>query len=87
MADPISIIGLLSTAATLTKTVLDYASSVKDAPSNLEDLKRELASLHNAFALLSQLLDSQNHNEGFEEVSALYETAAVRSIPRAFLRY
>lgn len=75
MADPISIIGLLTTVASLTKTVMDYASAVKDAPKELENLSRELATLHDIFEHLIEFLKSDDSKEDFVEVSALYNAA------------
>lgn len=85
MADPISIIGLLTTVASLTKTVMDYASAVKDAPKELENLSRELATLHDIFEHLIEFLKSDDSKEDFVEVSALYNAAGVRLVPCVFL--
>ncbi len=84
MADPISVIGLLGTVGSLTKTVLDFASSVRDAPKEMEDLSRELASLHEFSEQLGKSIKSEDGREVFEEHSALYNAAGVGSIPRAF---
>ena len=81
MVDPISIIGLLDTAATLTKTILDYASSVKDPSNELENLRRELANLHGVVEPLVVLAKSEDGRGKFSEVSILYNSAGVRSYP------
>ena len=81
MVDPISIISLLGTAATLTKTILGYASSVKDAPNELENLRRELANLHGVVEPLVVLAESEDGRGKFSEVSILYKSAGVRSLP------
>ncbi len=78
MADPISIIGLLGTVGSLTKTVLDFASSVRDAPKELEDLSRELASLHEVSEQLGEFIKSEDGSAVFEKHSAVYNTAGVR---------
>ena len=80
MADPISIIGLLGTVGSLTKTVLDFASSVRNAPKELRDLSRELASLHEVSEQLGKFIKSEDGREVFKEHSALYNTAEVRFI-------
>lgn len=78
MADPFSIIGLLATAATLTKTVLDFASAVKDAPKEAKTLSRELTSLHDVNEQLVDLLENDDSREDFSEISTLYNAAGVR---------
>ena len=65
MADPASIISLLGMAATLTKSVLEYASAVKDAPKELEKLVCELTKLHGVVTELAKFLgcgDSRAEN-------------------------
>ena len=85
MADPISIISLLATAATLTKTALGYASAVKDAPKEVKELSSELANLHAVFEQLFKLVEGEGGKEDFAEVSTLYITAGVSFTPCAFL--
>ena len=84
MADPISIIGLVGTAGPLTKTLLDYASSVKDAPKELEGLKHEFMSLQYVFEKLDEFMQREDGKEIFKEDSALYDAAGVSYIPRTF---
>lgn len=72
MADPFSIINLLGTAASLTKAVLQYASAVKNAPDELEKLKRGFTSIHDVFEQLKELMDDNDFRQGFADVSALY---------------
>lgn len=79
MVDPISIISLLGTAANLTKTILDYASSVKDAPNELENLRRELVNLHGVVGPLLELAESEESKGKFSEGSILYKSAGVCS--------
>lgn len=81
MADPISIISLLGTAATLTKTILGYASSVKDAPKELETLRSELANLHGIVEPLVVLAENEDGTGKFSESSMLYKSAGVCSYP------
>ena len=84
MADPISIISLLSTAATLTKTVYDYASSVKDAPKEIEHLRRELTVLHEVFEKLGKIVGTKESKEDLMDVSTLHNAAGVCIVPFAF---
>ena len=79
MVDPISIISLLATAATLTKTILGYASSVKDAPKELENLRSELANLHDIVEPLVVLAKNEDGRGKFSEGSILYKSAGVCS--------
>ena len=72
MADPFSIISLLGIAASLTKAVLQYASAVKDAPDELEKLKRSFTSIHDLFEQLKELMDDDDFRQEFADVSALY---------------
>ena len=72
MADPFSIINLLGTAASLTKAVLQYASAVKNAPDELEKLKRGFTSIHDVFEQLIELMDDDDFRQKFADVSALY---------------
>ena len=81
MADPLSIIGLVGTAASLTKTVRDYVSAVKDAPKDVENLSRELASLQTVFEHLGKFVQNVDGSRHFEEASTFYDAAGVRSIP------
>ena len=83
MADPISIISLLGTAATLTKTVYDYASSVKDAPKEIEHLSRELTNLHDVFEKLGIFLGTKQSKEDLMDVSTLHNAAGVCTVPLA----
>lgn len=83
MTDPISIIGLLGTAVTLTKTVLDYISAVKDAPEELEKLSCELTHLSDVFEQVFEIVEGKDSKEQFAEVSTLYHAAGVRHIPSA----
>lgn len=78
MADPISIIGLLGTAATLTKTVLNYVSAVKQAPKDLERLSRELTSLHDVLERLVKFIEDEESREDSVETSTLYDATGVR---------
>lgn len=79
MVDPISIISLLGTAATLTKNILSYVSSVKAAPKELENLRSELANLHGIVEPLVVLAENEDGKGKFSEGSILYKSAAVRS--------
>ena len=72
MADPFSIINLLGTAASLTNAVLQYASAVKNAPDELEKLKRGFTSIHDVFEQLIELMDDDDFRQEFADVSALY---------------
>lgn len=72
MADPFSIISLLGTAASLTKVVLQYASAVKNAPDELEKLKRGFTSVHDVFEQLAELMGDDDFRQEFADVSALY---------------
>ena len=72
MTDPFSIISLLGTAASLTKVVLQYASAVKNAPDELEKLKRGFTSVHDVFEQLIELLRDDDFRQDFADVSALY---------------
>ncbi|KAK0517520.1 hypothetical protein JMJ35_000675 [Cladonia borealis] len=72
MADPFSIISLLDTAASLTKVVLQYASAVKNAPDELEKLKRGFTSVHDVFEQLTELMGDDDFRQEFADVSALY---------------
>lgn len=72
MADPCSIISLLGIAASLAKAVLQYASAVKDAPDELEKLKRGFTSIHDVFEQLKELMDDDEFRQEFADVSALY---------------
>jgi hypothetical protein len=73
MADPFSIIGLMGIAFSLTKVIADYASGVKNAPKEVEELSRELLNLQNVFEELADLVEDEKDN--FAEVSALYNAA------------
>ena len=72
MADPFSIINLLGTAASLTKVVLQYASAVKNAPDELEKLKRGFTSVRDVFEQLIELMGDDDFRQEFADVSALY---------------
>ena len=72
MADPCSIISLLGIAASLAKAVLQYASAVKDAPDELEKLKRGFTSIHDLLEQLKELMDDDDFRQEFADVSALY---------------
>ncbi len=72
MADPFSIISLLGTAASLTNVVLQYASAVKNAPDELEKLKRGFTSVHDVFEQLIELMGDDDFRQEFADVSALY---------------
>ena len=84
MADPMSIISLLGTAATLTTTVYNYASSVKDAPKEIEHLRRELTNLHDVFERLEKLVGTKESKEDLMDVSILHNAAGVGTVPFAF---
>lgn len=71
MADPFSIINLLGTAASLTKAVLQYASAVKNAPDELEKLKRGFTNIHDVFEQLKEVMDDDDFKQEFADVSAL----------------
>ncbi|CAD6584369.1 MAG: hypothetical protein ASARMPRED_001750 [Alectoria sarmentosa] len=75
MTDPISIIGLLGTAVTLTKTVLDYLSAVKDAPEELEKLSCELTHLSDVFEQVFEVIEGEDSRDNFAEASTLYNAA------------
>ena len=83
MTDPISIIGLLGTAVTLTKTVLDYLSAVKDAPEELEKLSCELTHLSDVFEQVFEVIEGEDSRDNFAEASTLYNAAGVCCIPSA----
>ena len=72
MADPFSIISLLGTAASLTNVVLQYASAVKNAPDELDKLKRSFTSVHDVFEQLIELMGDDDFRQEFADVSALY---------------
>ena len=72
MADPFSIISLLGTAASLTNVVLQYASAVKNAPDELDKLKRGFTSVHDVFEQLIELMGDDDFRQEFADVSALY---------------
>ena len=72
MADPFSIINLLGTAASLTKVVLQYASAVKNAPEELNKLKRGFTSVCDMFEQLIELMEGDDFRQEFADVSALY---------------
>ena len=72
MADPFSIVSLLGTAASLTKVVLQYASAVKNAPDELEKLKRGFTSVHDVFEQLIELMGDDDFRQEFADVSVLY---------------
>ena len=77
MADPASIISLLGTAATLTSTVLKYASGVKQASKELEELKAELTKLDGGMGILTKHLKGAEccgESKGFR---TLFDTADV----------
>lgn len=80
MADPVSIIVLLETAAPLTKTVVKYISAVKDAPKELERLSCELTNLHDVFAEVANLVQHQEGREKFARFPPFYDALAVRYI-------
>jgi hypothetical protein len=73
MADPFSIIGLICTAISLTTTIAGYASGVKNAPKEVEELSRELLNLQEVFEQLADLVEDEK--DSFAEVSALYNAA------------
>ena len=85
MADPISIISLLGTAATATKAALRYASAVRKAPKELEMLNHELESLHHVLQKLMRIAESEESREDFADFSPLFQTTAVCSIPCVLL--
>lgn len=87
MADPCSTIGLLGTALSLTKGVMDFASSVKDAPEEVEKLSRELTSLRDVFEQLLDLVENEESREDFTEVSTLYNAAGVRSLSESLVDF
>ena len=72
MADPFSIISLLGTAASLTNVVLQYALAVKNAPDELDKLKRGFTSVHDVFEQLIELMGDDDFRQEFADVSALY---------------
>ena len=72
MADPFSIISLLGTAASLTKVVLQYASAMKNAPDELDKLKRGFTSVRDVFEQLIELMGGDEFSQEFADVSALY---------------
>lgn len=80
MADPISTIGLLGTAATLTKTILNYTSAVKDAPKEVETLIRDLIVLQNVFGKLVKLLEREGSEEEFTKSSPVFDATGVSYI-------
>ena len=84
MADPISIIGLLGTAASLTKTILRYASSVKDVPSELESLRLELSNLHKMLDKLIKSEGSEDSRQDNTDIVTLHNAAEVGFVPRTF---
>ena len=79
MADPFSIISLLGTASSLSKTIVKYASGVKDAPKKLKDLSSELPSLQIVFDRLVKFIESEQARNDFVEVSTLFRATEVRS--------
>lgn len=79
MADPISTIGLLGTAATLTKIILNYASAVKDAPKEVETLIRELTVLQNVLEKFAKLLERKESREEFAGSSPVFDIMGVGS--------
>ena len=84
MADPLSIISLLATGASLARTILKYASSVKDVPNELKSLRDELSELHDVF---EQLLKIEGIKEGTQDIADIiphYKAAEVGFVPCAF---
>lgn len=59
MADVFSIIGLLSTAATLANTVLGYTAAVKGASKEIEMLTCEFSSLNIVIEKLVEYVKSE----------------------------
>ena len=84
MTEAFAIISLLDTAASLTKTLLKYASSVKNAPKKIEELKLELTNLRHVFQSLVKLVEAEESRGRFTEASTLYHATGVRSMKRLF---
>ena len=85
MADPISIINLLSTAATLSASVLKYASTVKQASKELKELSVELKKLDGVLGRLVKQVERDEPVEKSKELPSLFDAAAVRHTPLSLL--
>ena len=85
MADPFSIINLLSTSATLITAVLKYALTVKQAPKELEELSCELTKLDGVLGRLVEHVERDERGEEFKEFPYLFNAAAVCYPPHIIL--
>lgn len=89
MADPISIISLLGTGLSLTGTILNYASSVKDVPNEWKSLGDELSELHGLFEQLLKIEGSKAGTQDIADIAdivPLYPAARVGPVLSAFPR-
>ena len=84
MADPLSIISLLATGASLTRIILKYASSVKDVPKELKSLRDELSELQNVFEELLKIEESKEGTQDIADIIPHYSAAEVGVAPCAF---
>ena len=81
MTDPGSIISLLGIAATLTKTVLQYASAVKNAPKELEKFICELKKLYSVVRELAKSVEHEESRAEYTGVCPLQTATGVCLIP------
>jgi Fungal N-terminal domain of STAND proteins len=70
-----SIVGFISFAIDVTKTVTEYISDVRQAPAESRELASELSAFTNALDSLSTFLTSQDEEStSFKGTSVLYST-------------
>jgi hypothetical protein len=70
-----SVVGLISFAMDVTKTVTEYISDVKHAPAESRELASELSAITNSLDSLSAFLTKQDENStSFKDTSVLYST-------------
>jgi hypothetical protein len=90
-----SIVGLISFAIGVTKTVTEYISDVRHAPAESRELASELSALTNALDSLSSFLTRQDEEStSFKDMSVLYTTtrlchgklSAINETLREFLK-
>ena len=90
-----SIVGLISFAIDVTKTVTEYISDVRHAPAESRELASELSALTNALDSLSTFLTRQDEEStSFKDTSVLYSTtrlchgklSAINETLREFLK-
>jgi hypothetical protein len=90
-----SIVGLVSFAIDVTKTVNEYISDVRHAPAESRELASELSALTNALDSLSAFLATQDQKStSFKDTSVLYSTTqlchgklnAIHETLRGFLK-